>query len=60
MTTSQGNGAVHKKKSVSCPAGGRNYYHFFFYLIRKYCPFLENKKIVKNEEKKVSSRMFFS
>ena len=67
------NWAVNKKKSVSYPAGGRNYgqsggrnfffsISFFFSLVGKYCPFLEKKnKIGKNEKKKkkVPSRPFF-
>ena len=47
--------AVHKKKSVSCPAGGRNCgplggLFFFFCLVGKYCPFFEEKKLGKNEK----------
>ena len=60
-----------RKKSVSCPAGGRNwgqwaaaildFLHFFVCLVGKYCPFLGEKKdffFCKNE-KKVSRRTFF-
>ena len=61
--------AVNNKKSVSCPAGGRNcgqsggrnsfpFTTFFVCLVGKYCPFLESKKnCCKNED---SSRTFFN
>ena len=50
--------AVNKKKSVSCPAGGRSYgqsggrkflFHLFYFLVGKY---------FKNEKKKLPSRPF--
>ena len=62
--------AVNKKKSVSCPAGGRNcgqsggrnffFFHVFFCLVGKYCPLLGKKKRkIEKLKKKVSSRPFF-
>ena len=65
--------AVHKKKSVSCAAGGRNYgqsggrifffffFHIYFSLIGKYCPFLKKTTFFcKNEKKKAPVAPFLA
>ena len=52
---------MNKKKSLSCPAGGRYYgqsggrnffLSIFFFLVGECCPFLEKKNFWKNEKKK--------
>ena len=62
--------AVHKKKSVSCPAGGQNcvksggrilYFlsHYFFFLLENIVHFCGCFFFLAKMKKKVSSRIFF-
>ena len=50
------NKAVNKKKSVSCPAGGRNYGQLggrkFFFFVGEYCQFFEKEYFFCKNEKK--------
>ena len=68
MAVSQNAKAVNKKKSVSCPVGGRNYgqsggrhflfFFIFFLLVGKNCPVLEKNCFCKNEKKSPQSALF--
>ena len=58
--------AAHKKKSVSCPAGGQNCGQsggrnfFFFFRVRKYCTFFffKYKKMARTKKKSFQLHLF--
>ena len=69
MAVPQNAEAVNKKKSVSCPEGGRNYgqsggrnflfFFIFFLLVGKHCPVLDFFSFFcKNEKKSPQSALF--